>query len=616
MPETLGFKVSFDGQEAEDGLSRVRARALSTAAAFGGLAVAAGAFAAKAVEAANAQYAAETKLEVAIKASGQAATFNADAIKKLAAERQRVTKFGDELTIQAGAMLATFGLEQRSVEALLPLVQDLAAMMDVDLNQAAIRVGKSMTRSAAELAELGITFDKTQEAAFNAAEGFERTQILADILAQNVGGAAVALHEATGAMDSLQNYTGDAVENIGKLLKLPFDNVVGGWAKIIRDVNSALEESDFWQTMFGEAGFTPKGQTDEAISGVKRQLQSELAKANRDLIDLTEGGGGAGMSADAFNNRVEELTTRIYHLTNQIEDFDAVVDKAGKTVDKAADGPVAPGKSPEKDKAAIAARDRFNQRKIESDMRFARFMDRINKKKDQDDLDAAEKAERDKLRKKEQYARAWARIREQQLRDEERQHEESVRRRQELYQQLTDAAIGAAYSATAITTNLMTDLINGEEMAFERAALAAVAMVGAELTAKGAAGITKGMMMNAEAPGSGIPLMAIGAAAMGQGLAMSAGSAVAGAALAKAQAGGGYTGVAARLGIVPGDESPNSSSTRRVSVGEREAVETTAVSAKERIQVIMTGPVYNGVHRGISQINADTRRTSRYRLSP
>jgi len=96
-------------------------------------------FAKASMQAYDQQIKAETKLLTALK--GRRA--EADRLIKQAQKLQKVTRFGDEETIEAQARLGRFlGDNVKAIEELTPLVQDLATAQGMDLASAADLVAR------------------------------------------------------------------------------------------------------------------------------------------------------------------------------------------------------------------------------------------------------------------------------------------------------------------------------------------------------------------------------------------------------------------------------------------------------------------------------------------
>lgn len=177
------------------------------AAAFSVTAVIA--FTKKAAEAADIQVKAETKLLGAL--NGRRSV-TSDLIR-LAGELQTKTLFGDEVTIDAMASLAIFVKEEKQLKALIPVVQDMATVLKMDLSSAANLVGKSIGSSTNALQRYGIKIE-------GAAGSNERAaSAISALTSKFKGQAEMAAKVGLGPFTQLKNAIGDVWEAIGiKLL--------------------------------------------------------------------------------------------------------------------------------------------------------------------------------------------------------------------------------------------------------------------------------------------------------------------------------------------------------------------------------------------------------------
>ncbi len=151
------------------------------------------------------QIAAEKRLEDAV---GGAAT----ALKKQAAELQKVTRFGDEATMAVQSQLATLGLTEKQILDLTPLIQDLSARTGKDLQKSAKEVTSALSTGATTLEKYGVELSTTNTLAENA-------EIAIDGLTQSVKGQAqVMAGEGVGPLIQMQNAIGDLAEQFGEII--------------------------------------------------------------------------------------------------------------------------------------------------------------------------------------------------------------------------------------------------------------------------------------------------------------------------------------------------------------------------------------------------------------
>jgi len=268
-------------KEAEKTLDRfekgIQGMAAISTAAFAGLSV--GIW--KAVEAAGEAEAAERKLEAAIRGSGQA--IDVERIKQYAVALQQVTTYGDDTTVEAAAMLATFQLTENQILALLPRVQNLASMYEMDLTSAAVQVGKALTGSAGALSRYGITLSDAEKEAYNAGNQTQRLAMMLGILDKNTGPAARAMATtAVGAFKQMSNALGDVMEEIGKLVDSPlgsFFNAIKTAANVAIAALQSMPGTLKSIIGYGALGATAVAGLSTALLGVAMAIGSSTLQA-------------------------------------------------------------------------------------------------------------------------------------------------------------------------------------------------------------------------------------------------------------------------------------------------------------------------------------------------
>jgi len=169
---------------------------------------------------------AEAKLGAVLKATGGAAGQSASGLKAHAAALQELTGVGDEVIIDAQAMLATFTKIQGPVfNQATQAALDLSAAFGTDLKGSIIQVGKALQdpiRGITALSRVGVSFSAEQKELI---KGFMELNDLASAqgvilaeLKQEFGGSAEAM--ATD-VQKLASAWGDVKEAIGEsVLKL------------------------------------------------------------------------------------------------------------------------------------------------------------------------------------------------------------------------------------------------------------------------------------------------------------------------------------------------------------------------------------------------------------
>ncbi|MBX3448108.1 MAG: hypothetical protein KF777_01040 [Planctomycetaceae bacterium] len=203
---------------ASNNLARFAARATALTGVIGG------ALSAKAaVQAAGVQLQAERKLAAVLNATAGAAGLSAMEIARYASELQSVTNYGDEATIAAAGILATFkNLKGDTFKEVIASAQDLSTVMDQDLNSSIVQIGKAMNdpiQGMSTLSRVGVSFTQQQRDQIRTLqESGDLLGAQAIIMAElksEFGGAAKALADP---FTQMKNTVGDASESIGTLL--------------------------------------------------------------------------------------------------------------------------------------------------------------------------------------------------------------------------------------------------------------------------------------------------------------------------------------------------------------------------------------------------------------
>lgn len=249
-------------------------------------------FAGEAMELANAQIEAETKLEAALKNVDSIAAGGSKSIKAakkellgVASQIQKVGVIGDEITIAGMQQLATYGLTEKQIAKLAPGLADMLAQqkgMNASQEDAvayAKALGKAMNGSTGALARYGVIMDDAQKKAFQMANEEERAAILADLLQKRVGGVNAELAKTpAGQIKQTQNAWGDMMEEIGKRLlpiKAQLYSFAGQYIPAIQ--SAAMKLMDWLQPQIDKfiSWFQAHtGDFKEALQSIKKVLQT------------------------------------------------------------------------------------------------------------------------------------------------------------------------------------------------------------------------------------------------------------------------------------------------------------------------------------------------------
>jgi hypothetical protein len=171
---------------------------------------------------------AQAKVAQAVKATGGAAGFAADALFDQARALQEVTRFGDEEILNGvTAQLLTFtNIAGNQFAHAQEAALNLSTVLDGDLQSASIMLGKALNdpvKGLSAMSRAGITFSQDQADVIKAlAETGEmaaaQTLILEELEKQYGGQARAAAEAGLGAMDQLSNAWGDLKETVGGVI--------------------------------------------------------------------------------------------------------------------------------------------------------------------------------------------------------------------------------------------------------------------------------------------------------------------------------------------------------------------------------------------------------------
>jgi len=276
------------------------------------------------------------QLDAAIKSTGGVAGFTTKELEKMAAGFQKVTNFGDEAILGMQSVLLTFtNLRDDVFPGATEAVLNLSERMGMDLNSAAIQLGKALNDPVANLSALsraGIQFTKDQKDVIKGLwetgqQADAQRLILAELETQFGGSAKAARDSFGGALKSLGNAFNDLLEGDGGLdnakgsieelidvlqkpeTKEAFDGLVTG----IVAVTTALATGAVALTTFGDSlgKFLAGGDTrtlEEIDQGIAN-LESRIAKFKSGLAESEDSGAimqSLMGSPEYFKEKIQE----------------------------------------------------------------------------------------------------------------------------------------------------------------------------------------------------------------------------------------------------------------------------------------------------------------------
>jgi len=200
-----GSEIQGFSKKAQNWFSENQAVILGATAAIGAAVV-------KSIQAYGEQEQAVAKLNQALANQGKYSQAASKDLQDFATQMQAVTTFADENIIAVEASLTAFGMEGEQLKKTTKATLDLAAAKGIDLQSAALLLGKAFVGETGTLARYGIVIDQTIpkskkfEAALGAVNGM-------------FGGQAETMRKTTlGVWAGFQNALSDVQEEIGAFL--------------------------------------------------------------------------------------------------------------------------------------------------------------------------------------------------------------------------------------------------------------------------------------------------------------------------------------------------------------------------------------------------------------
>lgn len=241
----------------------------------------------------SAQETVERKLETTMRNTMGATADEAQAIKDLCSAQQELGVIGDEVQLAGAQEMATYLGEKRSLEALIPVMNDMLAQQyglnatQENAAQIATMLGKVMNGQVGALSRYGYSFDAAQEQVLKFGTESERAAVLVDVISESVGGMNAELTKTDiGKQKQLENTLGDIKEQLGALVQP------------------------------AQAFVTLAANTTLALSGIlKLATSAKTATAAIQAMDLKTKSAALGMLALGLKTQHTDAVTRIFSAT-------------------------------------------------------------------------------------------------------------------------------------------------------------------------------------------------------------------------------------------------------------------------------------------------------------
>lgn len=257
-------------------------------------------------------------LNVALRVSGNYSEEASLKFQKFASELQKVSKFGDETTLKAGALLHQMSkLTGEGLEKGVKAAADMASALNIDLNTAIKLIGKSAEDSGSGLKRYGIVV----EAGTNASENLANA--ITAVNNQFGGTAEGKINTFSGALAQSKNAFGDLLEEIGLLIvqnPIVIEALQASTKIFISLAESAKTVGQNISSMITSVttsigtitGFNIAAKLSEEISQMKLQvetLKAELTENEGSIFDILW--GGTESKRESTIERINELNILI-----------------------------------------------------------------------------------------------------------------------------------------------------------------------------------------------------------------------------------------------------------------------------------------------------------------
>ncbi len=165
------------------------------------------------IQAASQQEDAVNKLNSALKISGQFSEAASRELQDFAEALELTTKFSDEAVLSATSLISSLGqLDKEGLKKATQAATELAAVLGIDLENAARIVGKAATGEIGPLKRLGFEIKDTGDKSRDFAKALE------EINKKFGGSAAAQVNTFSGALAVLHNQYNSVLESLGDMI--------------------------------------------------------------------------------------------------------------------------------------------------------------------------------------------------------------------------------------------------------------------------------------------------------------------------------------------------------------------------------------------------------------
>jgi phage-related protein len=198
------------------------------------------------IKEAGASEAVFSALGSAVERSGTAWASVADGTKKTLLSMQAMTTYSDEQLAGALQRLMTYGLSYDQAMKALGATIDFAAAKQMDLESAAILVGKAVDGNTAIMKRYGVDITVAKDAT----DKF--TPVLTALNDQFGGAAQAAASTYVGLQERLKNATQEVGEKIGTILLPALASLTEGMLPVVDSLGKGVDAISAWLTEVGK----------------------------------------------------------------------------------------------------------------------------------------------------------------------------------------------------------------------------------------------------------------------------------------------------------------------------------------------------------------------------
>lgn len=234
-----------------------------------------------------------------------------NALIAFAAEQQKVTRFGDEETIQAMSLVGAYTDNEKAIAKLTKASMDLAVAKGMDLSTATDLVSKSVFSSTNALSRYGVEIVGTQGSV-------ERLENATKALADLYGGQAQEDGETfNSTMMRLGNSVGDLGERFGIVL-IPAVTLFANAIQKVADSIDTEEIKSYGAALLGVGGayLIVANATTVLAKGIK--LVNKLSKRQAILFVAMMGVGKLIEQFDIFADKTGDLSDEMKKLEGEL----------------------------------------------------------------------------------------------------------------------------------------------------------------------------------------------------------------------------------------------------------------------------------------------------------